>query len=171
MKYKYGSLTTYICRDDYEEVLDILAKDKSFDVMHEEGKFFNLAVESNSHNIIKALLEYFEENQLKLCKDEYTRLSLKQKMLDIIEIAIEDNELSPEMQSILNPYLRVDEEHEEYIEDTSTEDNTFNFTEESSNNDTSETKEFHDTSSSLENTSLLGTELKVNFDNLSLNHQ
>jgi len=118
----YRLLSRYICRNnDDNEVLEILKKDNTLDVMHDSGSFFNIAIEVNNPNIVKALLKHFERNRLQLYQDHYEKfketnleqyrdhsqqyLTLKNKVKGILETAIEDVDLSEEMKEVLSPYI------------------------------------------------------------------
>ena len=108
MKYQedYIQLSDRISWKNKLLVSNILNKNTDLDLTYNEGEFFTLAIEGNSVEIVKTLLDYFNNNQLAKYKSgsiEY--LLLKNKMRDILEIAIEDVSLSEEMDEVLNPYL------------------------------------------------------------------
>jgi hypothetical protein len=122
MKDKQKLLARHIRREDYQDAMDILQNDNSLDVTFKEGTYFIMAIEANNHNFTKALLDYYKEHQLKpyvehfnkfkenTSKIEYAKLayqyiSLEEKLKGILAIAIEDVELTSEMQKVLEPYL------------------------------------------------------------------
>lgn len=111
MKSNYALLSTYICRNNYNEVLKILKTDSSIDTTYDKGAFFNRAVEDNNYAIVKLLLDHFQANQLEKCKDQYhEQMYLKKKMRDILQIAIEEVSISQEMQEVLKPYISFAED-------------------------------------------------------------
>ena len=112
MKYQedYIQLSDRISWKNKLLVSNILNKNTDLDLTYNEGEFFTLAIEDNSVEIVKTLLDYFNNNQLAKYKSgsiEY--LLLKNKMRDILEIAIEDVSLSEEMEEVLNPYIPKEE--------------------------------------------------------------
>lgn len=112
MKYEeeYNKLSDRIAWNNCQLVVDVLQKNVALDVTHNNGKFFILAIENNSPTIVKLLLDYFEKNQLSLHKANFYEYHiLKNKMRDILEIAIEDVELSPEMKEALSSYLNFED--------------------------------------------------------------
>jgi len=107
----YIELGNRVSWEDNNLVTKLLSLNKNLDVLHDNGSYFIRAIESNSYDIVNTLLEYFESNQLsKYEPRSYKYSSLKKKMYDIIELAIEDAELTKEMQKILTPYLPQKEE-------------------------------------------------------------
>lgn len=106
MKTNYKLLSRYICRNDNKEVLALLENDTSLDVMHDEGTFFNMSIESGYTEIVQTLLDYFNKSQLAKYQNGSTEyLLLKTKIRDILEIAIEDVNLSEEMKKVLSSYI------------------------------------------------------------------
>jgi hypothetical protein len=65
-----------------------------------------MAVEDNNIEIVNILLDYFNDNQLvKYTTGSAEYLLLKNKLRDILEIAIEDVDLSQEMKEVLSSYI------------------------------------------------------------------
>jgi hypothetical protein len=108
MKYQedYIQLSDRISWKNVSLVSNILNKNIDLDLTYNEGEFFTLAIENNSVEIIKTLLDYFNENHLsKYTSGSTEYLLLKNKMRDILEVAIEDVSLSEEMKEMLSPYI------------------------------------------------------------------
>jgi len=85
---------------------DILLKNLDLDLLFDKGTFFIMSIENNSYDIVKSLLDYFNNNQLSKCTNGLTEyLLLKNKLRDILEIAIEDIKLPQEMKEVLSSYI------------------------------------------------------------------
>ena len=128
MKYEeeYTNLSNAIRWGNQSMLLDTLDKNSDLDLTYKEGKFFILAVEDNNIKIVEPLLGYFNNNQLaKYTMGSIEYLLLKNKMRDILEIAIEDVSLSEEMKEILSPYINSEGSH--YDIDDYQESNLENF--------------------------------------------
>lgn len=116
MKYQedYIQLSDRISWKNGALVSNILNKNLDLDLTYNEGEFFTLAIESNSVEIIKTLLDYFNNNQLEKYPSGSTEyLLLKNKIIDILDIAIEDVDLSEEMKQVLSPYMRIEDNENE----------------------------------------------------------
>jgi hypothetical protein len=113
----YQDLSTYICWNNkysLKWVSDVLKSNKNFDVMHNEGRLFWMSIELGNVKITKALLKYFEENQLgKYEEGSHEYHKLKCQMRDILEIAIEDVDLTEEMEELLSKYIDFTDEEAE----------------------------------------------------------
>jgi hypothetical protein len=108
MKYQeeYIKLSDRISWNDKSLVSDLLERNKDLDITYKDGKFFIMAVEDNNIEIVKILLDYFNYNQLvKYTTGSVEYLLSKNKLKDILEIAIEDVNLSQEMKEVLSPYI------------------------------------------------------------------
>ncbi len=102
----YEDLSDRIGANRCSMVINLLNKNTNLDLMYDNGTFFKMAIENNSHDIIKVLLDYFEENQLSAYKENsYEYSILKGKMRDILKFAINSVELSSETQKVLSSYL------------------------------------------------------------------
>lgn len=122
MKYqeKYIKLSDRISWNDKSLVCDLLERNKDLDITYKDGKFFIMAVEDNNIEIVKILLDYFNDNQLvKYTTGSAEYLLLKNKLRDILEIAIEDVDLSREMKEALSPYIDFEgsENNDSFLED------------------------------------------------------
>ena len=107
----YTELGNRISWEDNNLVTKLLLLNKNLDVLHDNGSYFIRAIESNSYDIVNTLLDYFQSNQLSKYEPRtYEYSSLKKKMHDIVKLAIEDVDLTKEMQKILTPYLPQEEE-------------------------------------------------------------
>lgn len=107
----YIELGNRISWEDNNLVIKLLSLNKNLDVLHDNGSYFIRAIESNSYDIVNTLLKHFENNQLsKYEPRSYEYSCLKKKMFNIIESAIENVDLSVEIQKILTPYLPQEEE-------------------------------------------------------------
>jgi len=130
MKYQedYIQLSDRISWKNRELVSNILNKNIDLDLTYNEGEFFTLAIESNSVEIIKTLLDYFNNNQLaKYTSGATEYLLLKNKIRDILEVAIEDITLSDKMKELLSPYIDFEGSDHSYnmLEDNKIDDNFF----------------------------------------------
>jgi hypothetical protein len=122
MKYQedYIQLSDRISWKNGPLVSNILNKNIDLDLTYNEGEFFTLAIESNSVEIIKTLLDYFNNNQLAKHTSGTTEyLLLKNKLRSALETAIEDVELSQEMKKVLSPYIDFEssENNDSFLED------------------------------------------------------
>lgn len=103
----YTKLADRVSDNRLSMVQYMLNKDNSLDLTYDNGTYFRMSIENNSYDIVKVLLDYFEENQL----SEYTEgsaeyLSLKGKLQDIITDIAEDNDnISPKLKDVIQPYL------------------------------------------------------------------
>lgn len=112
------NLSRYICLGWPKQVQNILDRDYSLDLMAYDGQFFNIAVEQKNCDVVKVLLDYFERRQLtKFPAGSNEFLWLKKQMSDVIQVAIEDVELSKDMEELLNLYLPKEETTDYDIED------------------------------------------------------
>ena len=104
---KYESLANRIGAKKNTMVINLLNRDSSLDLTYDNGTYFRMSIENNSYNIVKALLNYFEENQLNEHEESSTKyLSLKGQLQYIItDIAEDSDDLSPELERLLKPYL------------------------------------------------------------------
>jgi len=124
MKYEeeYTNLSNAIRWGNQSMLLNTLNKNSDLDLTYKEGKFFILAVEDNNIKIVEPLLDYFNNNQLVRYENrslEY--ILLKNKMRDVLEIAIEDVSLSEEMKKQLSLYINFEDEEQD-ISDYQEED-------------------------------------------------
>jgi succinate dehydrogenase flavin-adding protein (antitoxin of CptAB toxin-antitoxin module) len=127
----YQKLSTYICwNNNYslKWVSDVLKSDESLDVMQDDGKLFWVSIELGNIEITKALLDYFEEHQLSKYQEDIAEYHLlKCKMRDILEVAIEDVELTKEMEELLSKYIDFSDENEERENEIKELDNLISF--------------------------------------------
>ena len=100
-------------------VNDVLSKNVDLDLLFDKGTFFNMSIENNSCDIVNSLLNYFNSNQLaKYTTGSTEYLLLKNKLRDILEVAIEDVELSQGMKEMLSSYLDFEgSEHDDSFSD------------------------------------------------------
>jgi hypothetical protein len=117
----YADLSTYICSKNFKVVLDILKKNTELDVTHNDGSFFRIAIENKSTDIVEALLNHFTERQLgplreyfekyettglEVYRDNYIQYGiLLNKIKDLLEMTIEDIELTVDMKRVLSQYV------------------------------------------------------------------
>ena len=107
----------HYCRRNFtEKAIDILEKSKDIDILYEEGVFFRFAISKGNVEICKSLLEYFENKQFPLKNKDYEEV--KEKLTEILENAIDEVELSPEMQEVLRPYVNFDNSFEDRLNDS-----------------------------------------------------
>jgi ankyrin repeat protein len=102
----YYSLSDRVAAKKYSMVKRLLDDSLNLDLTYDNGTLFTMAIENNSYDIVKILLEYFEQNQLNSYKHgSYEYSLLKGKIRNIIEQTIEYSDISLEMKNILSPYL------------------------------------------------------------------
>ena len=91
----------------FEKVKLLLKQNiNDIDVLYKDGIFFELAISKENSDILKALLNYFEENQLSKYdarSEEY--IGLQKRIMDILEIVIDGVDLSPKMKEVLSSYI------------------------------------------------------------------
>lgn len=105
------------CRwNETQYVKSILTKSNDLDVLHEDGILFRFAISKGNVEICKSLLEYFENKQFPLKNKDYEEV--KEKLTEILENAIDEVELSPEMQEVLRPYVNFDNSFEDRLNDS-----------------------------------------------------
>lgn len=102
----YYSLSDRVAAKKHSMVKRLLDDNLNLDLTYDNGTLFTMSIENNSYDILKVLLEYFEQNQLSAYKQgSYEYSLLKGKIRNILEQAIECTDISLEMQKILSPYL------------------------------------------------------------------
>lgn len=102
----YLNLTDYINWEDCTLINKQLQVVSNFNVLYDQGRFFNLAIASNNVKIFQLLLTYFKENQLskyEVGSGEYN--DLYSEFTEILENAADGIELSKEMKEVLAPYI------------------------------------------------------------------
>jgi len=122
MKY-HTSLSDRIAAKKYDMVMNIL-NNKGIDVTYNEGEFFILAIKNNSTNIVKSLLDYFKKSQL--TSYDTSRVEnmsredqlLTSKVRNVLDIAIQDVDLSQEMKEILSPYIDFEGSEHDTLNDS-----------------------------------------------------
>jgi hypothetical protein len=121
-------LSDFIASNRGDLVSDILSNTKDLDMTYSDGNFFRLAIDNNNHSVTRDLLSYFESNQLSQCKPSSIKyILLKDKIKNILEVAVEDVELSQGMKGILSPYIDFEgsERDSDFLEDETHIDNNF----------------------------------------------
>lgn len=106
----YHQLSDRIAARKYSMVKTLLSEDKSLDITYENGRFFKISIKDNSYDIVKALLNYFEEKQLSrydINSEKYNELRAQLK--NILEDVIEEKDLSLKMQEVLSPYINFED--------------------------------------------------------------
>jgi hypothetical protein len=114
-------MASLVCYKNHQDVIDFLNQNRSCDVTYRDGEYFIISIQDNSVDIVKALLEHFKEYQLGPLKKDFELyeetqdikyqenyakyVMLFQNMRDILEIAIEDVDLSEDMKTALSEYL------------------------------------------------------------------
>ena len=102
------NLYSYFTLNDFEEVKQILLNHyENIDTIYENGVFFELAILKDQPDILKTLLHYTNDKNIDLTK-----------ITNILEAAIDDIDLSPEMQEILRPYINFDNSFEDRQNDS-----------------------------------------------------
>lgn len=102
----YYDLCSAIVYNYYDTVNYILSRDKNIDLRYKNGNLFIQAVEGNRIEILKLLIEYYQNNQLdKQIKSSSEYNVLKSNLINILQTAIEDVVLSPEMKEVLSSYI------------------------------------------------------------------
>jgi len=102
----YIQLSDRIAWNNKSLVKDILSQNKDLDLLHKNGKFFKMAIESNSTDITEILLEYFINNQLSNYDSKSIEYyNLKKQLIEVIEVAIDEVDLLPEMKKVLSTYI------------------------------------------------------------------
>lgn len=102
----YYDLCSAIVYNYYDTVNYILSRDKNIDLRYKNGNLFIQAVEGNRVEILKLLIDYYQNNQLdKQIKSSFEYNVLKSNLINILQTAIEDVMLSPEMKEALSPYI------------------------------------------------------------------
>ena len=112
MKNKFNTdLSNCLSLGKFEKAKLILKENiNDIDVLYKDGIFFELAISKENSDILKALLNYFEENQLSKYdarSEEY--INLQKNIVNILEIAIDGVNLSPKMKEVLSPYIDFEE--------------------------------------------------------------
>jgi len=128
---QYTSLADRIGAKKYHMVMSVLNNNKEIDVTYNEGEFFIISIKQNSTGIVKALLDYFKQNQLSshsinkvedMPKEDQL---LMLKIRNILDVATQDVDLSQEMKEVLSPYIDFEgsENHDSFLEDENLDNN------------------------------------------------
>lgn len=116
---EYIKLGNRISAQNEDLVKDILSSNNNLDVLHGKGTFFIRSIENNNIKIVEALLEYFEKNQLsKYDSRSIEYYNLKTQLIEIIDIAIDEVNLSSEMKEILSPYIDFEGSEHDTLNDS-----------------------------------------------------
>lgn len=116
----YIKLSDRIAWKNRSLVEDILSHNEDLDLLHKNGKFFKMAIEDNSTDIVEILLEYFQKNQFgKYDSQSIEYYNLRTQLVEVIEIALDEVTLSAEMKKILSLYIDFDgsEHNDSFIDD------------------------------------------------------
>jgi hypothetical protein len=95
------------CRsNDLANVELLLSGSRRIDIMYKNGIFFDLAVSNDSYSILKALLEYFENNML---HDTSQNLVRRSQLKTVLENSFaEASKVSPETEQLISLYTELD---------------------------------------------------------------
>lgn len=133
-----NNLLKDFCRNnDLSSVKEILNASNSLDVLTNNGDCFRFAISKKNTEICRALLEYFENKQFTVKNNLYE--NAKEKLIEILENAIEGIDISSEMQDALRPYINFDNSFEDRLNDSLLEEITLPF----ENNDLNRQDEMH----------------------------
>ena len=92
--------------NDVENVGVILNYSQNIDILYKDGKFFALAISNDSAEILRLLVDYFEQTtRNKFSFDSYEYLAAKADFITIIE-HIDLDDACDEVRGILAPYER-----------------------------------------------------------------
>jgi len=115
----YVDLSNSISWKNKDFVQDILSKNKSLDLLYRDGKFFNMAIETDCIDIVVSLVNYFNNYQLaKYTSGTAEYLLLKSKLRSALETAIEDIDISQGMKEVLSPYIDFEDSEHNTLNDS-----------------------------------------------------
>ncbi|MCP5378738.1 MAG: hypothetical protein H6910_06450, partial [Rickettsiaceae bacterium] len=115
----YVELSNSISWKNKDFVQDILSKNKSLDLLYRDGKFFNMAIETDCIDIVVSLVNYFNNYQLaKYTSGTAEYLLLKSKLRSALETAIEDIDISQGMKEVLSPYIDFEDSEHNTLNDS-----------------------------------------------------
>ncbi len=83
-----------------KQMLDIF---DNIDILYDHGIFFDFAISKGNEEICNALLTYFENKQFPVKNREYE--DAKKKLVEVLENATDNIDLSLEMKKVLSPYI------------------------------------------------------------------
>lgn len=101
----------FCCSDDTKYVNTLLSNFDDIDILYKNGILFDIAIGNKNTEICKSLLEYFEEKQFAVKNDRYEKA--KEKLIEILENAIDDLDIPLEMKEVLSPYINFDNSFDE----------------------------------------------------------
>lgn len=114
------------CRwNDTKKAMNTLKNSSNLDMLYENGSFFDFALSEDNYMLVKALIRYFEKNQLNRYKsDSEEYKSLYNKLVETLKIAIDGyDDLSSDMKQALSSYINFDDFQDNlsnsFINDTS----------------------------------------------------
>jgi hypothetical protein len=128
------------CRWNQPDKVKKLLEDsgKDIDITYDDGNFFRLAISKSSTEILNTLLNHFETTKLTGDKESISYKAAHYKLREILEKIVDEVDISPEIQKILNKYLPTDDESSDEQDLSGFEDELFDMDKE--DNDTQNRK-------------------------------
>ncbi len=77
-------------------------------IIESHGLYFGLAISNDSVEMLKVLLDFYSKTKLQCDHDSQEYLAAQSELCDILEEGIDSNEVSSEMQILINKYLYYD---------------------------------------------------------------
>ena len=92
---------------------------EDFDILHEGGIFFQLAIAHKYIELLKVLMDYYTKTKLSGDKDSYAYKAARYKLSVVIKEASEESDITEEMQEILGDFLPPEQTSSESEQDLS----------------------------------------------------
>ena len=109
------------CRLDLTDYAKELLSEsgEDFDILHEGGIFFQLAIAHKYIELLKVLMDYYTKTKLSGDKDSYAYKAARYKLSVVIKEASEESDITEEMQEILGDFLPPEQTSSESEQDLS----------------------------------------------------
>lgn len=116
--YSYCIMTNSELARDYVKKLftEVEQKGKVIKILDRGGIILRVAFENNDHELMKLLLEYYENNIISKSSSESESLKAREMLAETVDKITEDEEISHEMSSTLSTYIDEDVCHEKVDE-------------------------------------------------------
>ena len=107
----YEMLSMFCQNNNLKLVRNLLTHNHEIvNILYDEGRFFKIAIQYNFPEVLKILLSYYEDKILDGDPTSNDYLHKKHSLREAIENALDlvDNEVSSEIQEVIDPYLLKD---------------------------------------------------------------
>lgn len=107
----YFKIADYLSLGKFSKATTLIKNNPiELDITYDKGIFFDFAIKHNNTEMLRTLLNYFEQTQLQGDIDSREHQLAKYNLRKILEGAVDSFEISEEMEKVLAPYLPQEEE-------------------------------------------------------------